>query len=453
MRRMGVLWLVVLLGWGCAEADAPVTPEENNETNNQDACVDNDNDGFVGRSGTCPNGTDCDDSNPNISPTKQDIPGNGVDEDCSGADTPLVVDCQDGDNDGFKDEACGGTDCNDSDPTIRPRGTEICGNTIDEDCDGMDLECAAGCMDADNDGYGVLGSIGCPRGNEIDCDDSDPAVNPGAAEVCNGKDDNCIDGADECGLEGQVCVDGQCQGGAGAQCENKDDCAGSLLTCDFTVDPKICKVAENGTCAQASDCVSGLACEDNKCTGNYCALNTCTGDYPFCNREGGHCSECPFWDAANADASCTSSFEQCAPGGWCAENWDIEDAAPIQGTATTEDIYWVSIALAWCWLEKRPAGNKDMCYAMWIFNAVGRTITEAMVEDAYLDGNLDGLLDEEEDDALNDIWGPGLFNAKEIDWKQDMLPGTAKDVCLWYQPGNLFSRERLVVDYCINFTP
>jgi arylsulfatase A-like enzyme len=35
-------------------------------------------------------GGDCDDANPRISPFAIDVPGNGIDEDCSGADSPLV---------------------------------------------------------------------------------------------------------------------------------------------------------------------------------------------------------------------------------------------------------------------------------------------------------------------------------------------------------------------------
>jgi formylglycine-generating enzyme required for sulfatase activity len=53
----------------------------------------------------------------------------------------------------------------------------------------------AGCTDADGDGYGV----GCQLG--ADCNDRDRSINPGQAETCNGRDDNCnglVDDSPEC---------------------------------------------------------------------------------------------------------------------------------------------------------------------------------------------------------------------------------------------------------------
>jgi len=51
--------------------------------------------------------------------------------------------------------------------------------------------CNAECEDADRDGYGRLASIAC-RFPEADCDDRDPAVNPGRTEIQdNGIDDDC----------------------------------------------------------------------------------------------------------------------------------------------------------------------------------------------------------------------------------------------------------------------
>jgi len=47
------------------------------------------------------------------------------------------------------------------------------------------------CIDIDGDGYGANGSPGCPQPGEVDCNDNNQAVNPGATEVCNNIDDNC----------------------------------------------------------------------------------------------------------------------------------------------------------------------------------------------------------------------------------------------------------------------
>jgi len=53
------------------------------------------------------------------------------------------------------------------------------------------------CHDEDLDGYGNPGSSICPQGGLLDCDDSRAAVFPGAAELCDGLDNNCDGRADK----------------------------------------------------------------------------------------------------------------------------------------------------------------------------------------------------------------------------------------------------------------
>src|SRR5207244_3232710 len=80
-------------------------------------------------------------------------------------------------------------DCNDQDPTVHPGAAEICDGK-DNDCDGQCDEP----FDADGDRYTTCGSkrlvdgtCELPLPSRIDCHDQDPAVQPGPAEVGHGQ--------------------------------------------------------------------------------------------------------------------------------------------------------------------------------------------------------------------------------------------------------------------------
>lgn len=91
-------------------------------------------------------------------------------------------------------------DCDDGEPAVNPAARERC-NGADDNCDGstdeglplLDLF-----ADVDSDGYGdpsmsVVSCMAMPGfvTDGSDCDDGNRAVHPGAAELCNGADDDC----------------------------------------------------------------------------------------------------------------------------------------------------------------------------------------------------------------------------------------------------------------------
>lgn len=204
---------------------------------------DQDHDGYVyGLTGAvCPR-DDCDDHDANVHPGATEVCGDGIDQDCDGHDLPCGP--VDADGDGHLPVSGGGDDCNDSDASVHPGAMEICGDGKDNDCVGGDLMCA---QDADGDGFGAVASGG------LDCDDARADVHPHALEVCgDGVDQDCADGDPPC----QADIDGDGHGNptmGGDDCDDFDrgtypgavevcgdgrdqDCDGQDLQCGMVAD-------------------------------------------------------------------------------------------------------------------------------------------------------------------------------------------------------------------------
>jgi hypothetical protein len=150
-------------------------------------------------------GNDCDDSDAARHPGNLEV-CDGDDEDCD----PTTLGEVDADRDGHIATACCnptsagamcGDDCDDARSAVNPTGVEVC-DGIDQDCDTRFDEGvqALGYIDADFDGYGVgmapaterycAGTLGFAAASG-DCDDANPARNPGQLEICDMVDNDC----------------------------------------------------------------------------------------------------------------------------------------------------------------------------------------------------------------------------------------------------------------------
>ncbi len=175
------------------------------------ACVEGD--------GISANGEDCDDADPAVNPSAEEV-CDEVDNDCDGTvdedlTSTFYLDA-DGDGQGDPDtpiQACGPrsglssapTDCDDGRADVWEGAEEVC-DEVDNDCDGdidEDVQ-AIFYADLDSDGYGdetaTLAACAAPQGYvdvSGDCVDSDPTIHPDAAETCDEVDNDCDGAVDE----------------------------------------------------------------------------------------------------------------------------------------------------------------------------------------------------------------------------------------------------------------
>ena len=258
---------------------------------------------------------DCDDTVAAANPYATDSVGDGMDQNCDGIDGVDVdgdewaselsggSDCDDTDpslnwddldSDGLG--TCAG-DCDDTDPSIYVGAPEICGDGVDQDCAG-DLD-----FDWDDDGDGFADCDGdCDDGDPQlnltdadmdgqdtcsgDCDDTDASIYLGAVEVCGDAiDQDCaadydLDWDDD--GDGYAECAGDCDDSAGAAFPGAPDTCDGILDndCDGATDAMEADADGDGFTICDGDCDDDdptlspaaieVACDylDNDCDGN-----------------------------------------------------------------------------------------------------------------------------------------------------------------------------------------
>jgi predicted outer membrane repeat protein len=266
------------------------------------ALTDADGDGW-------PAAEDCDDADASVHPGAEDL-CDGVDNNCSGDESDAVDRSTwylDSDQDGFGQaaqilEACeqpagyaaADGDCDDSDAAYNPGAAEDdCSDPNDYNCDG-----SVGYQDADGDGFAAC----------EECDDGDRAVFPGAEEICDEIDNDCNGSVDE-GVNGTFYADSDGDG-YGNPALYRDACEAPAGYVDDNTDCNDSSGAANPDADEVCDNI------DNNCDGHVDEDAAVYADAWFRDADGDG-----YGDAATTRAACDQ------PAGYVASASDCDDGA------------------------------------------------------------------------------------------------------------------------------
>ncbi len=289
---------------------------------------------------------DCDDDDARVNGGATEV-CDGVDNDCDGEVDEGVTGTwfADADGDGYGDPeapvedcaqptgtAASGTDCDDDDAAIHPAGIEVC-DGVDNDCDGGVDEGVTTryWQDADGDGFGdpdgAVDACEPPAAavdNDSDCDDTTVAAAPGAAELCDGIDNDCdgdIDEADALDVgTWYTDRDGDGYGDPGAPesaCVQPSATVEDRTDCDdtsFDVNPASAEI-----CNSIDDDCDGDIDDDDS------SVDLSTGSVWYRDRDGDR-----YGDASSPVSACQQ------PAGAVSDTTDCNDASVAINPAATE---------------------------------------------------------------------------------------------------------------------